>query len=693
MERNNSNKDGTKNVTNGADDVPNEAQKSDDSDVEFSVSGIYYDPNRNKLMYGGNGDQPAFDCCDYIKVIKVVKNLDTQNVRVTFLHSAEYCKNEIEGNMSDLQRNRLYHFLTSKGVVVQEIAIKSLAHYLTEEVDRFITDKKVEYIHERVGWNKTSDLNQGYFSSKSIHAPYCSTLKGNESKFLGPNGNRSVYDAMVQSEVIRNKSLHLPFVLAFTAPLVPLMYEKTACPVLITNFAGKSSQGKSTSLVLIASVWGRGIISNSRLGVVKTFASTQNGYEATVNNNNGLPIMFDDYESASRSTSFGSLIYTLAQGESKIRCDKYGRPLETSSWRTYIGLTGESSIFERAGNNLGLRPRIVEFKNKQWTVSKQNSLNITSTINKNYGFYGEEFVDKLTKLQMSELEAIYDESDAEISKLLPPKDNISDRIQTRLALIRMTAVLVRKLMDLDIDINYITNFLVDNEINRQVSLDVFELAKERLIAFVNKNLAYFVRNDEYTETSLTPNSHIVGRIYNGNKGNFVAILPDSFKKIMDEFNDREAILEKWRDEKFLICDTDGRFQKKVSITTYAQAPRCYVFLYKDVVDLEKALRAEESVNVRGLEEDDLINRGKKSTGAVFYKEGKRYVAVPEEPKKIRTVLKKGVSHRDHGVRSPKSDSSVNSSKSVINLEAPKSTINFDDADAIYDIFNDESEAK
>lgn len=624
----------------------NETQKSQETNQIQQIPVVGDGESSGELVVGINADiankqmlrvtTEGFvgKASDYLEVINVIKNLDTDRVRVTLRHLSNYCDREVTIDMAGLKRTVIFNTFTSKGIVVFEWCAGALSQYLIEEIDDFIKQGKMVYQHEYLGWNNVLDKAKGFFASNSINAPYPSIMRGNDDCILGPNGDKESYITMIQKEVIPNKSLHLPFVLAFTSPIVPLMYDKSACPVLMTNFSGKSSQGKTTSLALMASVWGRGIVANDRLSTIKTFASTQNGFQASVNRNNGVLVCFDDYEAASTGLNFGSLIYDLAQGESKIRCDKYGQPKDTYQWRTTIALTGESSIFDRAGHNLGLRPRIVEFKNKSWTVSKANSIAITSIISSNYGFYGEEFVKGLMTITDEELDQYYDSSNAIIESLLPSHDNISDRIQTRLVLIRMTAELVRKLLDLDIDVDYITKFMVDNELNRQASLDIFEEAKEKITTYITSNLPRFVRTDkEYQETSL-PSSTIVGRIYNGQKGYMVAMLPDAFKSIISEFNDKDAILEHWRDEGFLVVDSDKkRFTKKVKVTSHTMPSRCYVFLFEDTGTLKQYLTESETIVPQDLVDDDrekrlngLVNEPPKHT---YYK-GHKYKLVVEK---------------------------------------------------------------
>ena len=683
-------------------DDDDETQPKEDSEEDLSDedSTLEEDLFGGKLKIGINPDLAnnqlliatelgyVDKACDFLEVIEVIKNLDTQKIRVTLRHKSNCCDREVTVELGSLKKTTLFTTLTSKGILVYEWCCPSVSQYLIEQVDEFIKQKKVVYQHEQLGWSNALDKSEGFFASNSIGAPYSSIIRGNDDEKLGPHGDKTIYDAMIQAEVIPNKSLHLPFVLAFTGPIVPLMYGKSACPVLMTNFAGKSSQGKTTSLALMASVWGRGIVDNDRLSVIKTFASTQNGFEAAVNSNYGVPVLFDDYEAASQGLTFGSLIYMLAQGESKIRCDKFGHAKDTHQWRTTIALTGESSIFDRAGHNLGLRPRIVEFKNKAWTVSKENSINITSIVGEHYGFYGEQFVEGLIPMTKEELDQYYDESSKAIEDKLPSKDNISDRIQTRLAVIRMTAKLVREILDLDIDVDYITDFLVENEKARQSSIDVYEEAKEKLVEYITSNLYRFVRTDKQFEETTLPNASIVGRIYNGRHGYVVLLMDDPFKSILSHFNDREAIMDHWKAEGFLITRKDREgFQRKGQICSQAPSGWYYTFLFRDDNNLKDYLESVDEIVLQDLVDADreyTLNHKSSECPKFTYFNGKKYALVDDN-----TRPKEVVGHLPHDLSEVKhSSASDNSQKDNPDISASE----YDDSEAIEAIFKDEEDS-
>ena len=647
-------------------------------------------------------DSSVAEVCDELHVIDVNKNLDTQEVNIKIQHLTSYTNSHFEVTLSNLLKGSIATCLSKKGIYVRSHFISQLADYLHEEYDSYIKNNGMSFLHSRLGWGKGVSLKSGYFASKSIGAGYKSTLFDNKMKILGPSGDREVYDDMINKEVLPYKSMHLPLVLGFTAPIVPLMYEKSGTPVLVTNFAGKSTSGKSTSIALIASIWGRGLVSNHQLSVAKTFSQTQNSFEAGIKNNFGFPVLFDDYSNVPSGIKISKLIYDLACGESKQRLSSNGKAKPTFAWRTFIGMSGEHSIFDLTEERDGLKPRLIEFKNFKFTASKENSVNITKTVKSNYGFYGEEFVTKLQQLDQATLDALYDESETVLNNLLQEgSDNIGERILTRLVIIRMTAELVNKLMDFEVDVEYITNTLVSNELARRCNVSIEESAKEALIAYVTMHLPKFVKFDSRTGLNTTPSSQVYGKIYKKGEKNIVAMLPEVFRKALAGYVDIETILERWRNEKFIICDK-SRYQKNIRITGFLEPVKCYTFVLGGDEALALLLEKSDSPDILNqLEQNDIVFGAKDApldliTKAnktyrrlqdgrnVIREKGQFYIEVEKSTEEPETELNPNVEFHE--------DFSKNEEKTVVaeeSAEPPVITTSYYDEEAIEAIFDDE----
>lgn len=277
--------------------------------------------------------------------------------------------------------------------------------------------------------------------------------------------------------------------------------------------------------------------------------------------------------------------------------------------------------------------------NTKWTVSKQNSINITSTVKGNYGFYGKKFIEGLLKKTQEELNRLYDESEQIINSMTGNDDPISDRIQTRLSLIRMTAVLVKEIMGLNIDVDYITNFLAENEKIRQKELSIEKQAYEDIIQYVVAHYSSFVKFNPVSGLREKPQNTVLGRIYDSKEsGRLLCLLPNVFDALMKKYNDIEAIITKWKSEGMLVTDNDGRNTKLVRVFEKMNASRCYCLVLKrgENDELDKILQEEE------IDCDAADERERKRLATKKYLGTTQFVENPKEHGEAPVVLTKEI---------------------------------------------------
>ncbi len=197
-----------------------------------------------------------------------------------------------------------------------------------------------------------------------------------------PIGSYETWLRMVQVEIKRWPTLALALCMAAAAPLAHLLQGMSVVD-LIPLFAliGTSSTGKTTALRLIASVYG---CPNERDGLLDDLNTTENAFFTQLNQKRGVPILIDE-TSMQPSWDFTRTLYSLPKGRSKRRCDNAGDLRETKSFSGAIIFTGESSIFEQTGGNLGLYARLAEIT-QQWTMDGEQADYITRTVRQNYGW-------------------------------------------------------------------------------------------------------------------------------------------------------------------------------------------------------------------------------------------------------------------------------------------------------------------
>lgn len=135
-----------------------------------------------------------------------------------------------------------------------------------------------------------------------------------------------------------------------------------AAPNAIVDWSGETSRGKTTTLVLAASVWGRPLLEGA--GVMRTWDTTPAALEQVASLMTHLPLILDDTKrapTAERGEGFvASMIYQIAakQGRARARPDGMRR---TSTWRTLLLSTGEAAATSFT-QDAGARARVLAIR-------------------------------------------------------------------------------------------------------------------------------------------------------------------------------------------------------------------------------------------------------------------------------------------------------------------------------------------
>jgi uncharacterized protein (DUF927 family) len=438
---------------------------------------------------------------------------------------------------------------------------------------------QIKYLHYNLGFHHNDKLGtMAFFADKAYNSSIESTLANNNNGLFGQKGSFKKYQEMIVNEVLPSTKLQLAFVLGFVAPLIPLLSSKTTVDAIISNFSGLSSTGKTTSLGLMASVWGSSAVTNR--GIVKTFFATNNSLISNLSNNVGFPVIFDDYETGNE-TAFGltALLFQMAQGESKGRCDIDGSQKQTYNWKTLVALSGESSIFERTVKKQGLHGRVIEFNDYAWTSSKQNADNINSTTRTNYGFYGPMFVQKLASLTTEDIEGRYDKAFNAIDNKIKNTSGVENRMASKMAYIYLAAQLVKELLEIDVKPDDILDLLINNEKETRITRDVYSEALDTIRELITRNLSGIQccgQNPSELKGRLIGKKEVSSRTGTISVSLLTSVVDEELER--KGFNDRKKILKYLADRGYLERDKD-RLYRKIKIGFLQQ--KCYKFIFID----------------------------------------------------------------------------------------------------------------
>ncbi len=125
----------------------------------------------------------------------------------------------------------------------------------------------------------------------------------------------------------------------YAALIPPLMAFLPTLPNFIVDISGETSQGKTTTLRLAASVWGSP--DEREGGIIRTWDATRVYIERAASALGSLPLILDDTKRARRPEDVGKTLYDLASGSGRGR-GTVGGIRDTGRWRTVLLSTGEA---------------------------------------------------------------------------------------------------------------------------------------------------------------------------------------------------------------------------------------------------------------------------------------------------------------------------------------------------------------
>lgn len=367
---------------------------------------------------------------------------------------------------------------------------------------------------------------------------------------LTPGGDYNKWLAMYEATVRGNIPLELAVVLGASAPILAhLDSNYPDLKTLIVHLNGQSSQGKTTAAALAVSV---GANPTSK-GLLKSWNSTEIGIMGYLDNNNGITICFDEL-SQSSSENITTLLYSLAEGRQKNRADKTGTLRKPKYWCTTILSTGELSMFNRLDQNLGLRVRIIELSQVQWTESASQSEAIKQCINNNYGHLLPLFVEKLLVVGLEQIDRDF-EKQREILLGLMPESTTTERVSMKLAVLMTTAHLLNRLNIVTMDVEAVRRFLVEHDKASFNDRDMATVALDQVCQYLVAQQSKLIR----IESGRTPNEvigELVVKTKSGTKTMYASILKQQFEAIMDElgFQDKNVVLKDWLTKGILLVE-------------------------------------------------------------------------------------------------------------------------------------------
>ncbi|WP_187423317.1 DUF927 domain-containing protein [Streptococcus sp. Marseille-P7375] len=413
-------------------------------DYEVSKSGIYkLSDKKNEII----SSTPFFISNSFF-------NIDTNH----FQYELQYLNQDRKGTQkisaSILSPYKISD-LTKYGIMLAS-APQKIIEYLNYQIKTV----PIQNIHSYVGW-KTNDSDTLTFRlDRNYGDTEVSILVDNSLFNLSSRGTFEEWRQMVLDNVL-DSNMEIALCVGFSSIVLGYLAitDKPDIGSLIVNFYGQSTSGKTTALHLINSIY------SSPVNNMYSFSATQNALLAILNENRGVVTTIDEL-SASRSTDLSELLYQIGQGRSRLRLSSSSTLSEQLRFNTVIATTSEVPMASYLNSNQGLHMRYIELSSEEaWTKNGAIADNIKLRCSQHYGVASDAFMEKIFKHEQGTgyIKKVYQIAYTELLEKLP-ESNFKTRICTLYAVIYSSAILVKELLDIDIDKKRVCEFLVKTEI-------------------------------------------------------------------------------------------------------------------------------------------------------------------------------------------------------------------------------------
>lgn len=417
---------------------------------------------------------------NYLKVAGHCKNIDTgeYDVVIQFRNLIENKDEEIVIPRSEISERKICKEVARRGgmTISKEMFEKFIsdenfalrAPHCNFEMETNIKEVLVgipmKNYHQKLGYEKIG--NNILFRGDRIigkDSAITSTYKGNLK--IGKRGSYDNYINMIRDEIIGNVKLEAIMAMAASATILPFLNicNDTFLYNPIVHIFGNSSTGKTTILKLAISLGGCGEIERGE-SLFLTFNSTIASLMKKIGDNCGYPIGIDEISMLTEKNVTG-MVYSLAEGEEKERLRGSGERLQKrASFETVIFTNGEASLLNRCRQNEGLRYRVFEFGNINWTESPESADRIKSIVRDNYGFVTPLIAKSLIENQDRWLNA-YKVHIKQINKNIKDSGKI-ERIVNVISMFMLGVDILEEVTQLKFNNKGVYDFLYENMIER-----------------------------------------------------------------------------------------------------------------------------------------------------------------------------------------------------------------------------------
>ncbi|MCE4999831.1 DUF927 domain-containing protein [Staphylococcus aureus] len=379
-----------------------------------------------------------------------------------------------------------------------------------------------------------------------------------ETKYdLQPKGTFEGWWQMYLDEVKGNLLLELAVIFGVSSLVTAFLKTKHEVEYFgtIFSFMGNSSTGKSTAAALAVSIAGNPSKGDQTL--FRGWNGTRNAIEGYLSNNFGVPIALDELSAATFKDTNG-LLYSLAEGQGRLRANREGNVKNPHHFGSSVISTAEHTIFKDASANDGLRARCIEIS-EAFTTSADNADAIKKGTSKNYGHVMPLVAEYLLNRESEVIKWFHREHDWFKTQLNSETNNVGIRMFKRYATITTSARILERVIATPIDLVAVREYLVSYHVDSVSERNLAAKAIDSVVQFVARNRSKFAENEK-----LSTMIENYGLIELKDDHIQVKILKDVFKHMLEEnqYQDVNIVIDALRDKGYIHSDRNRKTTKR-----------------------------------------------------------------------------------------------------------------------------------
>lgn len=347
-----------------------------------------------------------------------------------------------------------------RGLVAYGIEFKTRAEY---EVSDFLTAQKIMiepmYYHESIGWS----LREGalvYSLDKTYNYKEDQPIES----FLSPDSfyvleKRGTYEEWRRNmkRIVGSGPMDIALGVSCVPFLIGYLNVNPELPKsinnLLINLKGKSSSGKTTMIDLISSMFG------NPDAIKLSLNATSNALTKLASMNVGFPLILDEL-GTQRDLSLEPFIFQISSGIERLRLNADSELKKQVRFSTGVILTSEQPLDAYLEHTSGLFVRYLEFDEVNWTRSAEESDAIKQLSRTHYGHAMPELVEKLFFREKNYLSTKFSQAKEFFSRKISDESPFKDRIIDNISLVYTGAVIVKELLQLELNLVYIETELI-----------------------------------------------------------------------------------------------------------------------------------------------------------------------------------------------------------------------------------------